>query len=209
MPLPQAAKNGGAAIKKTVDRFVQGDTHGIHYAVSIFIATAILWLIVHKMAKSNPVWAISSMVATSDPLMKQALLFLRSRIINTLVGCAVGLLFIAVGGEKLIMLPLAMAVTVLLSSYVVRISTMWRQAPISAAFIISAGLEYHSRKHGFLAGVGRMNEVLFGCLVGILVAWLVSVVWPLPDAASPQKTASNDVSALLGSAAATPFNAAP
>jgi uncharacterized membrane protein YccC len=175
---------------KAVDRYIQGDMHGIHYAVSIFIATAILWLIVHKMAKSDPVWAISSMVATSDPLMKQAVLFLRSRIINTLVGCAVGLLFIAIGGERMIMLPLAMAVTVLLSSYVVRISTMWRQAPISAAFIISAGLEYHSRKHGFLAGVGRMNEVLFGCLVGILVAWLVSVVWPLPEAAPAEKAAT-------------------
>jgi FtsH-binding integral membrane protein len=79
------------------------------------------------------------------------------------------------------MLPLAMAVTVLLSSYVVRIQTMWRQAPISAAFVISAGLEYHSRKHGLIAGVGRMSEVLFGCLVGLVVAWLVSIVWPLPD----------------------------
>jgi uncharacterized membrane protein YccC len=190
MTLPEAPKNGRTAVMKAVDRYIQGDMHGIHYAVSIFIATAILWLIVHKMAKSDPVWAISSMVATSDPLMKQAVLFLRSRIINTLVGCAVGLLFIAIGGERMIMLPLAMAVTVLLSSYVVRISTMWRQAPISAAFIISAGLEYHSRKHGFLAGVGRMNEVLFGCLVGILVAWLVSVVWPLPEAAPAEKAAT-------------------
>jgi uncharacterized membrane protein YccC len=166
---------------KALERFIKGDMHGIHYAVSIFIATAVLWLTVHRMAKSNPIWAISSMVATSDPLMKQALLFLRSRIINTLVGCAVGLLFIAIGGERLITLPLAMAVTVLLSSYVVRIQTMWRQAPISAAFVISAGLEYHSRKHGLIAGVGRMNEVLFGCLVGVVVAWVVSVLWPLPD----------------------------
>jgi len=121
------------------------------------------------------------MVATSDPLMKQAMLFLRSRIINTLVGCAVGLLFIAIGDTRLIMLPLAMAVTVLLSSYVVRIQTMWRQAPISAAFVIAAGLEYHSRKQGLLAGVGRMNEVLFGCVVGVVVAWVVSVVWPLAE----------------------------
>lgn len=175
---------------KLLDRYVQGDMHGVHYAVSIFIATAILWLILHKMANSNPIWAISSMVATSDPLMKQAVLILRSRIINTLVGCAVGLLFIAIGGERLIMLPLAMAVTVLLTAYVVRITTMWRQAPISAAFVISAGMEYHSRMHGFLAGVGRMNEVLFGCLVGILVAWLVSVVWPLPEAAPAGKAAA-------------------
>jgi uncharacterized membrane protein YccC len=186
MPLPNAIKDGGrAAAMKAVQR-VQGDMHGIHYAVSIFIATALLWLIVHRMAKSNPIWAISSMVATSDPLMKQAIMFLRSRLINTLVGCAVGLLFIAIGGERLIMLPLAMAVTVLLSSYVVRVQTMWRQAPISAAFVISAGLEYHSRKHGFTAGVGRMNEVLFGCLVGVAVAWLISVLWPLPDPQSAQ-----------------------
>jgi len=158
-----------------------GDTHGIHYAVSIFIATAVLWLLVHELAERDPIWAISSMVATSDPLMKQAILTFRSRIINTLVGCAVGLLFIAIGGTRIIMLPLAMAVAVLLSSYVVRIPTMWRQVLISAAFVIAAGLEYHSRKHGLIAGVGRMNEVLFGCFVGILVAWLVSVAWPLPN----------------------------
>ena len=167
---------------KALERFIKGDMHGVHYAVSIFLATVALYILVHRLAKANPVWAISSMVATSDPLMKQAMLFLRSRVINTLMGCAVGLLFIAIGGTRLIMLPLAMAVTVLLSSYVVRIQTMWRQAPISAAFVISAGLEYHSREHGLIAGVGRMNEVLFGCLVGLVVAWLVSIIWPLSDA---------------------------
>jgi len=77
--------------------------------------------------------------------------------------------------------PLCHNTQVLLSSYVVRIQTMWRHAPISATFVISAGLEFHSRKHGLVAGVGRMNEVLFGCLVGLIVAWLVSMVWPLPD----------------------------
>jgi uncharacterized membrane protein YccC len=166
---------------KALERLIKGDMHGVHYAVSIFLATVVLYLLVHRLAKANPVWAISSMVATSDPLMKQAVLFLRSRVINTLMGCAVGLLFIAIGGTRLIMLPLAMAVTVLLSSYVVRIPTMWRQAPISAAFVISAGLEYHSKKPGLIAGVGRMNEVLFGCFVGLAVAWLVSTIWPLSD----------------------------
>jgi uncharacterized membrane protein YccC len=111
------------------------------------------------------------------------MLILRARITNTLVGCLVGLVFIAIGGMKLITLPLAMAVTVLLSSYVVRVQTMWRQAPISAAFVIAASLEYQSRKHGLIAGATRMGEVLFGCLVGIVVAWIVSLVWPLPDQA--------------------------
>jgi uncharacterized membrane protein YccC len=168
---------------KALDRFIKGDMHGIHYAVSIFFATAILWVLIHEMAEVNPVWAISSMVATSDPSMKQAVLILRGRITNTLVGCMVGLMFIAIGGMKLITLPLAMAVTVLLSSYVVRIPTMWRQAPISAAFVIAASLEHHSRRNGLIAGAGRMGEVLFGCVVGIVVAWVVSVAWPLPEPA--------------------------
>jgi len=175
---------------KTLDDYTKGNMHGIHYAVSIFFATAILWVLVHKMAEANPVWAISSMVATSDPEMKQAMQILRARIANTLLGCLVGLVFIAIGGDKLLTLPLAMAVTVLLSSYVVRIQTMWRQAPISAAFIIAAGFEYHSRKHGLIAGGVRMGEVLFGCFVGIVVAWIVSVVWPLSASAPARQTGS-------------------
>jgi len=176
------APNRGRMMK-AVDRFIQGDVHGIHYAVSVFIATAVLWICVHELAKSNPIWAISSMIATSDPLMKQAKLFFRSRIINTLVGCIIGLLFIAIGGSRLITLPIGMAVSVLVSSYVVRIPTMWRQAPITAAFTIAAGLEHHSRLGGLQAGVGRVTEVLFGCIIGFVVAWGVSVVWPIPEPA--------------------------
>ena len=168
---------------KLLDRFTGGDTHGLHYAVSIFIATAVLWVIVRGMTTANPVWAISSMVATSEPGIKQAATFLRARIINTTVGCLVGLAAIAIGGDHLIFLPLAMAVTVLLSSYVVRINTMWRQAPISAAFVISAGLAHHMRIDGLYAGLGRMGEVFLGCFVGIAVAWALSRVWPFPDTA--------------------------
>ena len=171
---------------KALDRFTKGDMHGIHYAVSIFFATALLWFLLREMTEANPIWAISSMVATSDPQMKQAWLMLRARITNALVGCLVGLAFIAIGGTQLITLPLAMAVTVLLSSYVVRIQTMWRQAPISAAFVIAASLVHNSRRGGLIAGAGRMGEVLFGCLVGIVVAWVVSVVWPLPDPATTE-----------------------
>jgi uncharacterized membrane protein YccC len=166
---------------KTSERYIRGDMHGIHYAVSIFIATAILWICVHMLAEKNPIWAISSMVATSDPLMKNALMIFKARITNALVGCTIGLAFIAIGGSHLITLPLAMAVTVLLSTYVIRIQTMWRQAPITAAFVIAAGLEHHSRLGGLQAGVTRMAEVLFGCVVGLAVAWLISVLWPLPE----------------------------
>src|SRR5271165_5520414 len=125
-----------------LDRYTKGDMHGLHYAVSVVIATAVLWFIVPRMSNNNPVWAIGSMVATSDPMFKQAALVFRWRIINAMVGCVIGLAGIAVGGEHMFVLPLAMGVTVVVSWYVVRVQTMWRQAPIGTAFVIAAGLEH-------------------------------------------------------------------
>ena len=77
------------------------------------------------------------MIAASDPKVEQAVRTFRSRIINALVGCAVGLLFIVIGGPREWTLPLALSVSVLVSSYVVRIQLMWRQAPITAAIVIT------------------------------------------------------------------------
>jgi uncharacterized membrane protein YccC len=165
------------------ERFVNDDMRGIHYAVSMFIATTILWILVEEYGDANPIWAISSMVATSDPQLKQALSTFQGRIINTLLGCAVGLLAVALGRTDW-QLPIAMAVTVLLSSYAVRIPTMWRQAPVTAAIVIAGALEHHDKVTGMEQGLRRVGEVLFGCLVGISVAWFLSKVWPLPEPAS-------------------------
>jgi len=99
----------------------------------VFIASAILWYLLRHVADTNPIWAIASMVAASDPHVKEAVHMFRARIINVLVGCAVGLLFLVVGGSREWKLPLALAVTVLVSSYLIHIQTMWRQAPITAA----------------------------------------------------------------------------
>ena len=152
----------------------------MHYAVSMFIATTVLWILVKEVADANPIWAISSMVATSDPQVKQAAQTFRGRIVNTLLGCAVGLLFLALGRSEW-RLPFAMAMTVFLSSYVVRVPSMWRQAPITAAIVIAGGLQHHNTLTGLEQGVSRVGEVLFGCVVGIAVAWVLSKVWPLPE----------------------------
>jgi uncharacterized membrane protein YccC len=157
------------------------DVIGIRFALNVFIATNIVWYVLENIADTNPIWAIASMIAASEPQVTEAVRMFRSRIINVLTGCIVGLAFVTLGGATEWKLPLALAVTVLVSSYVIHIPTMWRQAPITAAFVISAGIEHHSRLKGLQAGVFRMSEVLFGCVVGLAVAWLVSVVWPLPE----------------------------
>ena len=75
--------------------------------------------------------------------------------------------------------------TVLISSYVIHIQTMWRQAPITAAIIIASGLTQHSRLSGIEHGLHKVAEVVFGCLVGLLVSWAMSRIWPIRRPADP------------------------
>ena len=155
------------------------DILGIRFACNVFIATVIVWYSLAHIADTNPIWAIASMVAASDPQVNEAARMFRSRLINVMVGGVVGLLFLIVGGPAEWKLPFALAVTVLLSSYVIHIQTMWRQAPITAAIVIAAGVTSHSKLSGIEHGLHKVGEVLFGCLVGLVVSWAMSKIWPI------------------------------
>jgi uncharacterized membrane protein YccC len=117
------------------------------------------------------------MVAASDPQPIEARRMFKARLINVLVGCAVGLLFLIFGRAKEWMLPIALAVAVLISSFIIRIKTMWRQAPITAAIVIAAALMTDSAQSGMQRGLEKIVQVIFGCLVGLIVSWLMSQVW--------------------------------
>jgi uncharacterized membrane protein YccC len=155
------------------------DIIGMRFALNVFIATTIVWYVLENIADTNPIWAIASMIAASDPQVTEAVRMFRSRIINVLVGCVVGLFFVILGGPTEWKLPVALAVTVLISSYVIHIPTMWRQAPITAAIVIAASLTAHSEMSAVEHGLHKVAEVLFGCLVGVLVSWSMAKVWPL------------------------------
>ncbi|HYX20383.1 MAG TPA: FUSC family protein [Thermoanaerobaculia bacterium] len=158
----------------------QHDIFGVRFALNVFVASAILWYFLHHVAATNPVWAIASMIAASEPVVKEAARMFRSRIINVAVGCGVGLVVLVVGGSRDIKLPFALAITVLISSYLVNVKTMWRQAPITAAIVIASGLESHSKLTGMEHGLRKVGEVLLGCFMGLAVSWLMAKVWPLP-----------------------------
>jgi len=164
---------------------VRHDLVGVRFAVNVFIASAIVWYVLRHIADTNPVWAIASMVASSEPVVKEAARMFRSRLVNVSIGCVVGLSFLLVGGAREWKLPLALAVTVLVSSYVIHVQTMWRQAPITAAIVIASGVEHNSKMTGIEHGLHKVGEVIFGCLVGLVVSWLMSKVWTLPHKHEP------------------------
>jgi len=169
---------------KDVASLLKGaDSVGVHLALNIFVATTILWLVLRLAAGLDPIWAISSMIAASDPNVKQATRTFWGRIINAALGCVTGMVFLILGGSSDWKLPTALAVTVLLSTYVVRVPVMWRQAPITAALIIASGLTHHTKLTAVEVGLRRVGEVMLGCVVGLVVSWLASKIWPLPEAA--------------------------
>jgi len=172
------------------DRLVKADLLGLRFALNVFIGTSVLWLLLALAADTTPIWGITSMIAASDPKVTEALRTFRGRILNALLGCAVGLAFLFVGSERDWKLPVALATTVLLSSYVVRIQTMWRQAPITAAVIIAAGLVHNDKRTAAEVGLHRVFEVILGCLTGVIITWLMSKVWKLPESVktAPAKT---------------------
>src|SRR5712692_524587 len=96
-------------------RFSKSDLLGVRFAVNVFIGTAALWILLERFEETNPIWAIASMIASSDPQVKEAARIFKSRLINVLVGCVVGFLFLLVGGSSVWKLPLALSVTVLVS----------------------------------------------------------------------------------------------
>jgi len=160
-----------------LERFLEDDLVGVRFAVNVLIGATALWLMLRLWADHNPIWAIASMIAAADPQIKNAIRTFHGRIVNALLGCAVGLFFVVLGRGGEWKLPLALAVTVLLSSYVVRIPTMWRQAPITAAIVIAAGVLSGSATAGLGHGLHKVAEVLYGCLIGLAVSWIMSKVW--------------------------------
>lgn len=166
---------------KIVERFLEDDLVGVRFAVNVFIGTTVLWVLLRLAAETNPIWAIASLIAASDPQLQNAIRTFQGRIVNALLGCAVGLFFVVVGRGGEWQLPLALAASVLLSSYVVRIQAMWRQAPITAAIVIAAGLEQHSKLSGVEHGLHKVGEVILGCMMGLAVSWLMSRIWPVPE----------------------------
>ena len=160
---------------------IQRDVLGLRFAINVFIGSTITWYTLSRFADTNPIWAIASMIAASDPQVVEAARMFKCRITNVLVGCAVGLLVLVVGGSSEWKLPLALTMTVLVSTYVIQIQTMWRQAPITAAIVIAAGLTSHSKLTGVEHGLHKVAEVIFGCLVGLVVSWAMSKVWPIAE----------------------------
>ncbi len=90
---------------------------GWQYAVRILIGCVIVWFVLQRMHHPNPLWALISVIIVTEPELSAAFLAFNSRIVNTLIGCAVGLSFLYLLGPSYWSILLGIVVSVILCTH--------------------------------------------------------------------------------------------
>src|ERR1700712_3409009 len=104
---------------------------GLHYTVRILIGSTFLWLLLHNRQTSDSLWAIISLIVVTEPQTKPAWAAFRARMINTVIGCAIGLGFLMIGLPQIWMLTPAIGTSAFISTYINRVQQGWRIAPVT------------------------------------------------------------------------------
>ena len=164
MTFREAQQRGREAIRQLERR------RGLHHAVRVLISGAIVWFLLGVVAHVDPLWGLISAVVVTDPKVGSALNNFVSRMLNTLIGCLTGLLFLRLFGASAWVMLLAMALAVIISADVVRVPISWRIAPITTAIVMTPAYLSHSPHAGLTAAMQRTGEVVVGSLVAVAVS---------------------------------------
>lgn len=152
-------------------------SNGLHHGIRIFIGTVILWLLLGHIQGLNPLWAVISLIIVTEQNVETTMSNFRFRLINTIIGCVTGLLFlIFIHHARVFMLPAALMASVCASSFLIRTPYGWRIAAITTAIIIIPSLADGSRMVGMEVALGRTIEVFLGSATAVLVSWLFTIM---------------------------------
>lgn len=164
-------------IATVIRRLYVQDATGLHYALRIFVGATLSWFLLRWFGVADPLWAIISLVVVTEPNIDAAWLAFKSRTLNTAIGCTTGLIFLLVAGPESWVLPTALAVTVLICTYLAEVPMSWRIAPVTAALVIAPGVLEHSRSGGVDVALRRVGEVILGSAMALLVSWIMAKIW--------------------------------
>jgi uncharacterized membrane protein YccC len=153
-------------------------TPAILHALKLMVGLAILWWSAHRL-HVDPFWAYISMIVVGSETTGTLPVFL-TRVVNTLIGCAVGLLALLAFPPSLWSLCLALAVVVLLCSAFLGPPTRWKIAPITTVIVMGSAVVERSRSLGIDNGLRRLLAVLAGSALGLLISMAFSHIekWP-------------------------------
>jgi uncharacterized membrane protein YccC len=149
---------------------------GLQYAVRILIGCVVVWFVLEHTNRHNPLWALISVIIVTEPELGAAFLAFNSRIVNTLIGCAVGLSFLYLLGPSFWSVLLGILISVLICTSLIRIPGSWRVAPITVAIVMTTSLVGSARTAGLTAAIERTEEVLLGSATALLITYVATLI---------------------------------
>lgn len=163
------------------------------YAVRILLGCLITWWSLFYLSDSKKVWALISVVIVSEPDFESIRQSMISRIVNTLTGCALGLLFIWLAGLNVWSMMGAVGASVLVATSFRNYPSSWKLAPVTVIIImIPTLLENAGWSDSLLTALLRTGEVLYGSFVAFVLGWLFTVFFKKKLEALTQATGEQE-----------------
>ena len=143
------------------------------YGIRILLGSTIVWWSLYYLHDPKKVWALISVIVVSDPDFSNVRVAMVSRIINTITGCFLGLIFIFLTGVNFWSLMTAITVAVIISTSFKNYPSSWKLAPITVVIVMTpAIIENAAWKDAFIIALTRTGEVLYGSLIAFLLGLL-------------------------------------
>lgn len=162
------------------------------YASKIFLASMICWYGLILAGIENPIWAVITVMVVSDPNLSTTFGLAKVRVINTLVGCAIGLSSILLFGYSPFNMIVSAAITVLVVNMISRYPVNWRLAPVTVIILMDAGRLAQTHEEEFHYVMMRVMEIGIGCIVALSLAGLYTKLAKRKEKIEPASSSATE-----------------
>ena len=147
------------------------------YAFRLLLGCTIAWWSLYYIHDDKKMWALVSVIMISEPDFDIVRSGTMSRMVNTIVGCALGLFFIFLFGASFWSLIAAIGVSVLISTSFKKYPTSWKLAPVTVIIVMVPSIvDKISLKEDTYIALTRTGEVLYGSLVALVLAGIFYLI---------------------------------
>jgi uncharacterized membrane protein YccC len=154
-----------------------------------------VWWTLFFINDRTKVWALLSVIIVSDPNFETTRINSISRVINTMVGCIIGLLCLYVIGINVWSLMVGIILSCIIGIASTTYASSWKLAPNTVVIIIAPSLfEIQAMDAALGVAFKRVAEVMYGSLVAFLVGYIYYKIelWNEHRLGEPRKQTPTD-----------------
>jgi uncharacterized membrane protein YccC len=141
------------------------------HALKLIVGVLVIWYAFPVLGDPDPMWATVSLVVVASAPASTLTASLQ-RMLNTSIGCVVGLAALLVFGAQVWVMCLAIGAVTLLCSAVLGPAQRWTIAPVTTVIVMAQAVLARSPAVGMHTAAKRFGEVLAGSLVAVVLSAL-------------------------------------